>query len=56
MGPFSRHSKWGLEKGDVSGFFAATGWSVSCCFADDYDMGRDVGQRGMILVHGSKSC
>ncbi|MFQ5979899.1 MAG: class I SAM-dependent methyltransferase [Candidatus Heimdallarchaeota archaeon] len=52
FGPFTRHFKWGLEKEAVPRFFAATDWNVSCSFADDYDQGRDVGQRGNIFIHG----
>ncbi|MFX0086384.1 MAG: class I SAM-dependent methyltransferase [Candidatus Hodarchaeota archaeon] len=52
FGPFTRYFKWGLEKKSVSTFFKSTGWEVSCFFADNHDQGRDVGQRGMIFVHG----
>lgn len=52
FGPFTRHFKWGLEKKAVPRFFTATGWAVSGSFADDYDQGRDVGQRGNIFIHG----
>lgn len=52
FGPFTPYFKWGLEKKAVSSFFAASGWKVSCSFADDYDQGRDVGQRGLIFVSG----
>jgi methyltransferase (TIGR00027 family) len=52
FGPFARHFLWGIEKQDVPSFFDSVGWNVSCSFADDYNMGRDVGQRGMIFVHG----
>lgn len=52
FGPFTPYFKWGLEKKAVPEFFAATGWKVSCSFADDHDQGRDVGQRGLIFVSG----
>ena len=51
-GPFTRYFKWGLDKKAIPDFFASTGWNVSCSFADNYDQGRDVGQRGLIFVHG----
>jgi methyltransferase (TIGR00027 family) len=52
FGPFTPYFKWGLEKKAVPEFFAASGWKVSCSFADDHDQGRDVGQRGLIFVSG----
>ncbi len=54
FGPFARHFKWGLEKNAVPSFFAVTGWNVACSFADEYDQGRDVGQRGLIFIHGTR--
>lgn len=51
-GPFARHFKWGLLKEDIPAFFAASGWEVTCTYADDFDHGRDVGQRGLIFVDG----
>ncbi len=55
FGPFTPYFKWGLEKKAVPSFFASTGWNVSCVFADDYDQGRDVGQRGLIFVFGLRN-
>ena len=56
FGPFARYFKWGLEKKDVSSFFASAGWNVLLCsFADDHDQGRDVGQKGLIFVHGMRA-
>ncbi|MFX1466044.1 MAG: class I SAM-dependent methyltransferase [Promethearchaeota archaeon] len=55
FGPFCKHFKWGLKKIDISSFFAKAGWNVSCSFADDFDQGRDVGQRGLIFVHGKRA-
>ncbi len=52
FGPFARHFLWGIKKQDVPSFFDSVGWNVSCSFVDDNDMGRDVGQRGMIFVLG----
>lgn len=52
FGPFMMHFKWGLDKEDVPQFFAHSGWNVTCAFADDYDLGRDVGQRGLMFVTG----
>ncbi|WP_455464785.1 class I SAM-dependent methyltransferase [Candidatus Hodarchaeum mangrovi] len=52
FGPFTRHFKWGLEKRNVPSFFTETGWSVTCSYADDYNEGRDIGQRGLIFVYG----
>ncbi|MFX1313129.1 MAG: class I SAM-dependent methyltransferase [Promethearchaeota archaeon] len=53
-GPFSRHFKWGLDIRAVPSFFARAGWRVSCSFADEHDQGRNVGQKGMIFIHGEK--
>jgi O-methyltransferase involved in polyketide biosynthesis len=55
FGPFTRHFKWGLDKKDVPSFFATVGWNVLCSFADDHDQGRDVGQRGLIFIHGERN-
>ncbi|MFX0062106.1 MAG: class I SAM-dependent methyltransferase [Candidatus Hermodarchaeota archaeon] len=55
FGSFLRYFKWGLNKETVPSFFATAGWDVLCFFADDYDQGRDVGQRGMIFVHGVRA-
>ncbi len=55
FGPFTRHFKWGLDKKAVPSFFAAVGWDVTCSFADDHDQGRDVGQRGLIFVQGTRA-
>ncbi len=52
FGPFTRHFKWGINKAEIPRFFATTGWHVSCSYADDHDLGRDVGQRGLIFVNG----
>ena len=53
-GPFMRYFKWGLNLEDVSSFFAHSGWKVAGAFVDDYDRGRDVGQRGLIFVTGTR--
>ncbi|MFX0207247.1 MAG: class I SAM-dependent methyltransferase [Candidatus Hodarchaeota archaeon] len=54
FGPFTRHFRWGLDKNVVPSYFASIGWNVTCAFADDHDQGRDVGQRGMIYIHGMR--
>jgi methyltransferase (TIGR00027 family) len=54
-GPYTRHFKWGIAKDEVSSFFARTAWEVTSCFIDDYNHGRDVGQKGIIFVHGEKN-
>ena len=54
-GPFTRYFKWGLDMQSVSSFFSRNGWSVSVSYADDHDQERDVGQRGLMFVHGRKS-
>ena len=51
--PFSRHFKWGIDIKIVPTFLLSAGWDVSCFFADDYDQGRDVGQKAMIFVQGA---
>jgi methyltransferase (TIGR00027 family) len=53
-GPFTMHFKWGFDKQDVSSYFSANGWSVTCSYADDHDQGRDVGQKGMMFVNGGR--
>ena len=55
FGPFTRYFKWGFEKKHVPTFFATTGWNVSCSFADNHDQGRDVGQKGLIFIHGIRA-
>lgn len=55
LGPFSKHFKWGLSIKDAPSFFATVGWNVSCSYADDHDQGRDVGQKGLIFVHGVRA-
>ncbi len=54
-GPYTMHFKWGISKDAVSSFFASTGWEVSSSFIDDHNHGRDVGQKGLIFVHGKKN-
>ena len=51
-GPFSDHFKWGISIDQVQGFFAAAGWNVSSSYLDDHAHGKDVGQKGIILVQG----
>lgn len=51
-GPFTNHFKWGVSKEDIPSFFASLGWRVTSSFLDDYSYGKDVGQKGIILVHG----
>ncbi|MFX1288112.1 MAG: class I SAM-dependent methyltransferase [Promethearchaeota archaeon] len=50
--PFSKHVKWGLDIKSVPNFMKSFGWDVTCSFADDFDEGRNVGQKGMIFIHG----
>lgn len=52
VSPFSRYFKWGIERENISSFFAKSGWEVTSNYADEYDYGRDVGQKGMIYVQG----
>jgi methyltransferase (TIGR00027 family) len=52
VGPFSKHFKWGLEKEEVPRFFRRVNWNISCEWADNYDQGRDVGQKGLIFIQG----
>lgn len=54
FGPFMMHFKWGLNKEYVPAFFARVGWNVTYAFADDYNQGRDVGQKGLIFVNGTR--
>ncbi len=50
--PFSKHFKWGLNIQEISSFFSNLGWNVSYSFADDHDMGRNVGQKVMVFIRG----
>jgi methyltransferase (TIGR00027 family) len=54
FGPFMMYFKWGLEKENVPPFFAHCGWNVRSTYADEFDQGRDVGQRGLIFVKGKR--
>ena len=51
-GPFTDYFRWGISKDDVHSFFASSGWRVTSSFLDTYAHGKDVGQKGLILVHG----
>ncbi len=53
--PIINPSAIGLDIRDAPSFFATTGWNESCSFADDYDQGRNVGQKGMIFIHGVRA-
>jgi methyltransferase (TIGR00027 family) len=53
-GAFASHFEWGIEIEEIPAFFSASGWIVSASFLDDHDHGRDVGQRGLMLVHGKR--
>ena len=53
-GPFSKHIKWGIDIKNIPAFFKVYGWKVSSSWADDYDQGRNVGQKAMIFVYGIK--
>ena len=53
-GPFTDYFKWGILRDDVSSFFTSSGWKVTSSFLDDHAHGKDVGQRGLILVHGHR--
>ena len=54
--PISKYVKWGIDIKLVPQFFEPLGWKVSCSFADNYDQGRNVGQKAMIFIHGIKIC
>ncbi|TXT62418.1 MAG: hypothetical protein BAJALOKI1v1_940009 [Promethearchaeota archaeon] len=54
VGPFSKYFKWGLDKNKIPEFFKNSQWNVSCKWADTYDRGRDVGQKGLIFIVGTK--
>lgn len=51
-GPFTNHFKWGISKDEIPQFFTTAGWRVSSSYLDDHAHGKDVGQKGLILVHG----
>jgi methyltransferase (TIGR00027 family) len=50
--PLFKHLKWGLNIRTIPSFFESMGWNVSCSFADDYDQGRNVGQKAMVFIRG----
>ena len=52
--PISKYVKWGIDIKLVPQFFEPLGWKVSCSFADKYDQGRNVGQKAMIFIYGTK--
>jgi methyltransferase (TIGR00027 family) len=54
-GPFTDHFKWGITMEDIPLFFTTAGWSVSCSYLDDHSHGKDVGQKGLILVRGTRN-
>lgn len=54
VGPFSKHFTWGIEKEKIKEFFAQTGWDVEWDWADNYDQGRGVGQKGFYFIIGTK--
>lgn len=51
-GPFSYHFKWGISMRDIPQFFKTAGWRVTTSYLDEHAHGKDVGQKGLILVHG----
>lgn len=52
FGPFAKYFKWGIDKKDIIPFFSGMNWEISSSYADDFDQGRDVGQKGMIFIVG----
>ena len=53
FGAFMTHFRWGIDLDEIPSFFSETGWNVSASYADDHDQGRNVGQRGLMFVHGN---
>ncbi|MFX1262201.1 MAG: class I SAM-dependent methyltransferase [Promethearchaeota archaeon] len=53
-GAFTRHFEWGIDMEEIPALFSSSGWDVSASYLDDHDHGRDVGQRGLMLVHGKR--
>jgi len=54
FGPFSKHFKWGIKKEATANYFKENGWKVSVDWADNHDLGRDVGQKGLFFICGEK--
>lgn len=52
FGPFAKYFKWGIEMKEINSFFSDSEWEVSVSFADEFNQGRDVGQKGMIFIRG----
>ena len=52
--PYTRHIKWGININHVESFFEASGWKATYSWADDHDQGRNIGQKAMIFIHGTK--
>ena len=55
FGPYMMHFKWGISIYDAPSFIERTGWAPVVSYADEHDQGRDVGQRGLIFIEGTKS-
>lgn len=48
-----KHMIWGLNVNQVPDFFKEMGWNATGTYADEYDYGRDVGQKNFIYVTGT---
>ncbi len=54
FGPFTRYFTWGIEYDHVPELFEKSTWGIKWLYADTVAQRRDVGQRGMIFIHGQK--
>ena len=54
FGPYMMHFKWGITIYEALSFIESTGWAPVVSYADENDQGRDVGQRGLIFIEGTK--
>jgi methyltransferase (TIGR00027 family) len=55
FGPFTSNFKWGLDKKDIKSFFNQFGWKINFSLAEKHAFGREVGQGGLMFVHGSNT-
>ncbi|MEA2070154.1 MAG: class I SAM-dependent methyltransferase [Asgard group archaeon] len=51
FGTFTKNFQWGIKIADIHAYFEKFNWDIECNYADTFDQGRDVGQRGLIFVH-----
>jgi methyltransferase (TIGR00027 family) len=53
FGPFTSYFHWGISQFEIEDFFKKLGWDIKWEFADKYDRGYDIGQKGLMFVSGT---